>query len=493
MPVVGSREASRQQAAQVLDFGVICMSDHKRARPLLFLLLVTVLLLSPVSRAQSAPDEDKGVESGDYNIRQTIDLGYRANWVNGNQNNYNTFVNLGEGLRLFDYSLEMRSLSHHGELFDRLSFSNFGYGGDPNDVSRLRIEKNKWYDFRLLFRRDKDFWDYNLLANALNPSSSIPAIAITTSPHAHYLVRRMQDYNLTFFPQSKVRLRLGYSRNRDRGSGFWTTDGGTNTIFSKASSNTTNAYRMGVDFRFLPRTTFSYDQFLNYYKQDNTISDQNLTFQLSNGRPVDLGIVWDTVANGVPCATPISNPSTTPPTAFEGCDSYLSYGNVGRPRNVMPTERLSFVSSYLKNFEMSGDVGYSSSNNKFSDFSEIVSALTSRAASLGSTAAGPVNAKRVSVNADWSGIYSVTERLRLVDSFRYDNWRIPASWAFSLTSLYSVAPAPGGTFPSLCCRWLNSTRRTAQHRIQPPPVRSTTTARTRMSLSGSIRDSSART
>jgi len=424
------------------------MSDHGRVRSVHFVLLASILLFAPTSRAQNATDENTGIESGDYNIRQVIDFGYRGNWVNGNQNTYNTFVNLGQGLRLFDYSLEMRSLSHHGKLFDNLSFSNFGYGGDPNDVSRLRIQKNKWYDFRLLFRRDKDFWDYSLLANPLNPASSIPAIASTNSPHQRDLVRRMQDYSLTLFPQSNLRVRLGYSRDRNQGPGFWTTDGGTNTVFNKSYDNTTNAYRIGVDFKLLPRTTFFYDQFLNSYKQDNIIADQNLTYQLSNGRPVDLGIIWDTV-NGTPCPAPISNAGTTPPTAFEGCDSYLSYTNVGSPHNFMPTERFSFASSYFNNFEMSGDIGYTSANNKIPNFNEIVSALTSRTVSLGSTATGPANAKRVAVSANWSGTYSVNDKFRIVDSFRYDNWRIPASWVFSLTSLYSVAPAAGGTFPSL--------------------------------------------
>ena len=131
---------------------------------------------------------------------------------------YDTFVNLGPGLRLFDYTLDMRSLDHNGFLFDNLNFSNFGYGGDPNDVTRLRVDKNKWYDFRVLFRRDKNFWDYNLLANPLNPSTSTPAVGIATSPHSLDLVRRMQDYNLTLLPQSRVKLRLGFSHDRDRGA-----------------------------------------------------------------------------------------------------------------------------------------------------------------------------------------------------------------------------------------------------------------------------------
>ena len=83
-------------------------------------------------------------------------------------------------MRLFDYTLDMRSLNHQGLLFDTLSFSNFGYGGDPNDVSRLHIDKNKWYDFHLLFRRDKNFWDYNLWANPLNPAAPNPVGSQTT-------------------------------------------------------------------------------------------------------------------------------------------------------------------------------------------------------------------------------------------------------------------------------------------------------------------------
>ncbi|MGB8321838.1 MAG: hypothetical protein WCE52_02645, partial [Candidatus Acidiferrum sp.] len=202
-----------------------------------FSLVFLVLLLassSPFSHAQSNSEETKGMDQGNYNIQQSIEAGYRATWINGNYNTYDTFVNLGSGFRLFDYTVNMRSLDHHGLLFDNLSFSNFGYGGDPNDVSRLRIGKNRFYDFRMLFRRDKNFWDYNLLANPLNPSTSNPAIGIATSPHALDLVRRMQDYNLTLFPQSRVQLRLGFSHDRDEGPGFFTTDGGTISAFNEA-------------------------------------------------------------------------------------------------------------------------------------------------------------------------------------------------------------------------------------------------------------------
>lgn len=231
-------------------------------------IFVVALFLSPAARAQDDSGESKGINSGGYNIHQTIEFGYRASEISGNMDTYNTFENLGSGLRLFDYSLSMRSIDHNGFLFDNLTFSNFGYGGDPNDVSRLRIEKNKVYDFRVLFRRDKNFWDYNLYANPLNQASlnppgslttgcyvgpptaafpqgapancSTPAVAQNNSLRALDLTRRMQDYDLTLLPQSKVRFRLGYSRNRDEGPSLFTTDGGTISAFNQNNSYTTD-------------------------------------------------------------------------------------------------------------------------------------------------------------------------------------------------------------------------------------------------------------
>ena len=93
----------------------------------------------------------------------------------------------------------------------------------------------------------------------------------------------------------------------------------------------------------------------------------------------------------------------------------------------MPTERFRFQSNYFKNFEMSGSVGYSSSHYTLYDLSETLDGWTSRSAARGTTA-GAAQRKRVSVNADWSGTYAITDKLRILDSFRYDNWRIPGVW-----------------------------------------------------------------
>jgi len=74
------------------------------------------------------------VDEGNYHIKQSIEFGGRFVDVTGNTQSYDTFVNLQQGPRLLGFTTELRSLDHHGSLFDRFYFSNFGYGGDPNQV-----------------------------------------------------------------------------------------------------------------------------------------------------------------------------------------------------------------------------------------------------------------------------------------------------------------------------------------------------------------------
>src|ERR1700722_12675429 len=99
-----------------------------------------VFLYGLPARAQDGAQT--GIDQGNYNIKQSIEFGGRFTSIGGDQQTYDTFVNLQQGARLLGFTIEMQSLNHHDSLFDRLYFSNFGYGGDPNSVSRLRVAKN---------------------------------------------------------------------------------------------------------------------------------------------------------------------------------------------------------------------------------------------------------------------------------------------------------------------------------------------------------------
>jgi hypothetical protein len=167
------------------------------------LLVLSALLAGAPAAAQSQPPSE-GINSGNYNIKQSFEVGYRYTSFTGSRSDFNTFVNLNPGPRLFEHTLELRSLNHQGWPFDDFFVTSFVYGGDPNNVTRLRAYKNKWYNFSGTFRRDRNFWDYNLLANPLNPTGSNPFVPITFSLHSFHGTRRLSDFNLTLLPQSRV-------------------------------------------------------------------------------------------------------------------------------------------------------------------------------------------------------------------------------------------------------------------------------------------------
>ncbi len=68
----------------------------------------------------------------------------------------------------------MNSLDHHATLFDHFSFSNFGYGGDPNLVSRLRVSKNTLVQsLTLCSARIENTWDYSLPGKSAESDNAV--------------------------------------------------------------------------------------------------------------------------------------------------------------------------------------------------------------------------------------------------------------------------------------------------------------------------------
>jgi hypothetical protein len=279
----------------------------------------------------------------------------------------------------------------------------------------------------------------NLLANPLNTTSFPTPVAIANSPHALNYDGHMQDYDLFLLPESRLRFRLGYSRvstGGPGGAGYEPTD----TAPGSNVQSITNEYRLGLDYRGLPRTTLSFDELLSYTRVNTFVADQNFPFQVANGTPVDLGVVFQ---GTTPCARPVINPVTVAPTVTPNCSGILSYSLLDAPRARFPVEKFSFQSDYFKNFEMSGSAAYSNSSNVMTDLNELFNGWVSRTVTRVSTTAGPAEAKRVVADANWAGDYHITDKLSLRDEFYYHNWRIPSGWATSQTSLFATPPGPG--------------------------------------------------
>src|ERR1700751_3351658 len=398
-------------------------------------LLVIIALLNLAAGAQTAGSnsgqsqaQPEVVERGGYVIHQSVEIGYRVSDVTGSEQMYNSLVDLRTGPRFLDQSLSMQSQTHDGLLFDNLFINSFGWGGDPNNGLRARVDKNNWYDFRANFRRDQTDFDYNLLANPLNPPTSSPSIPVTFSPHNFATRRRMSDFDLTLLPQSKIDFRLGYSRNNMTGPSYSSVHEGTDALLYQAWNTTLNSYRFGADVKVLPRTVISYDQFLDYYKGDTTwqLAPFPPGFLAGTGSTVELGLAIDT-ANKPPCA--INPPATslidsTGTLTNTACNAYFDYNRSNRIRTSTPTERVSMHSTYFQRLELTASYAYSSADMN-APLDELFNGLIQRSSIRQETVTGPGQATRISNVADFSATLPLSEHIRLVDPFRFWGYRIP--------------------------------------------------------------------
>jgi hypothetical protein len=450
-----------------------------------------LVMFLPVARAQQ-DEQQKGIEQGNYNIKQSIEFGGRFTNISGDFQAYDSFVNLQQGPRLLGFTTEMNSLDHHGTMIDRLYFTTFGYGGEPNLVSRLRISKNKWYGFDALFRKDQNFWDYSLQANPLNPTAPFPngpagfgpptctSCVRVESPHLFNTRRKLGDYNLLLLPESRVRVRTGYSRNIVEGPVFSTIHQGTEQALFEDYKTTVNTYRLGVDLRFLPRTNISYDQIWTYYKGDTGTTDpnENPLFIVAGSAaaanpvgptPVDLGVSFNAA---IPSMQPCGSATTGPTFQIAGagltvpagtiivnpaCSAYFSYLNHGRTRTNTPTEQLSMQSNYWKDLDLSGRVSYSAGDTGMFGYNESLFGRESRTNLRNQLTTGPVFGRRVAATADFGATWHITEKLSFLDSFHFTNWHNPVAFDSSSCSFFSPGLTTNanvftsvGTLPLAC-------------------------------------------
>lgn len=418
-------------------------------RPLLLLGSALLVLWCGPMAAQAPPpsDPDKGVEKDGYEVHQSFEFGGHITGFTGNGSQWNTFVDLQSGPRLLGQSLDLHSLNHSNLLFDELHESSYGYGGDPINWTRFRMSKARIYNFSAVFRRHRNYWDYDLLANPLNPPTSNPNLPVLTSPHRFEVVRRMTDLNLTLAPLSPVRVRLGYSRNVTEGPSFSSDHQGTDALLLQLWRNRLDTYHAGIDLRLIPRTVFSYDQFVGVYKGDTFGGLNSLPFDLGGPTPVDLGLSFNTAA-GQPCATPVLGTGLANPA----CNGFFAYSNFHPIRNLYPTEQFSFQSNYWRKLNLTGRVSYTGADSNAPVSSELFNGLITGPSLRQSLTTGPVRARRISASADFTLAWDVTRKLKFVDVYRWEDFRSPGRWSESQSALFgaTLLTTPNVFSPATC-------------------------------------------
>lgn len=380
-----------------------------------------------------------------YTIHQSLDLGGHIVDYSGSGAMYNTLVNLQSGPRILAHSLQMHSVAGAKHLlFDDLSSSSTGYGGDPNNITFLRMSKGKLYDFRGLFRRDRQYFDYNLLANPLIPPTANPYVPALDSPHLFNTVRRMTDVGLTLLPLSVVSIRAGYSQNVAEGPSYSSVHFGADAQLLQNWRNSTDTWNAGIDWKAARKTLLSFDEVITHYKGDTNWQLTGLNYQLSNGTPASLGINFFT-ATGSPCAAPIANGTTTPPTINPACNGYLQYYRYQPTRTLFPTEEFRFQSSDIKNIQMNGRIRYTGASMDVPQYNEYFNGLSTRTKLRASTVTGSSKAQRINVSADFGVVWQISRKVSLSD--QYDFWNFRQSGVNTLTEIdqsgTSMLAAPG--------------------------------------------------
>jgi hypothetical protein len=401
--------------------------------------------------AQAAPVKKPAADGrtmGGYQVHSMIDVGGRITEKSGSDAMWATMVNQTSGARILGQSLVMHTLDPiKTPFFDRLNTSSYGYGGDPYDATYLDMSKGKWYDFASNFRRDRQYFDYNLLANSLLGPNQL--ISQPSSLHLYNTVRRDMDTLLTVLPVSLVSFRAGYNHGTNEGPSYSTIHQGGDVQESQWWRNAQDTWVGGVDFKPLKRTTFSYDQFFAFYKGDTNYRLSPLPYPLPDGTAASVGVNLLTTST---CGTkgtanysaPIVNGVTNP-----FCSGTTTEDETAPTRTSFPTEQFRFASNYVDKLAMNGRFLYSGGDSRVNSFNQNFIGFSSRTLIRQQLDTGALpnghlaNNKRINVNADFSARFEVTRNLELADTFNYWDVRVPGETAWTEFTLKGVGTTTG--------------------------------------------------
>jgi hypothetical protein len=331
------------------------------------LLLFCLAAMAPVY-GQAADSANGKLMDGAY-VRQSVEFGGHIVDLTGSSDMYNTLVDQTEGPRLLNQSLSIQTTPGHKALFDSLYLNSFGWGGEANNVMRLRMDKQGTYRFTITFRRNRAFFDYNLLANPLNAAAPVVDMS----------------------PQHKLSFVLGLSRIREEGPSFSSVHANrVDAVVYQPYSTAANTYRMGVNWRILPQTTLSFLESLQIVRN---FTDQTLT-------------------NPLQLLTPLG---TRTLTTYDRTQSYDAF---------IPTEQVSLTSSSIRNLEFTAHVAYSDANAN-TPLTETYTGTNGVNPVSSNTNGTMAVANWVTNEADFGATYHINPHLRLVDTFRFHAYRVP--------------------------------------------------------------------
>ncbi len=231
----------------------------------------------PPADAAPAPEQAKVADAApapppsDRVVSGSIDVGYRFVNSGGNPDAFRTVVNLGEGPKVLNFDFSVVNPS--GKWYDKVTVFGSGWGGDPNQATRLDATKQRLYDFRFDYR---NIAYYNFLPSFANP---VIDQNIFRTERGYDIRRRTLDTELRFRPGMRITPYVAYTRNWGTGRGVSTfAQDSTNDyrVFNSLNDRT-DQFRAGVNLEF-SKFHVTLEQGGTTFKDDQTLSNSNTLF-----------------------------------------------------------------------------------------------------------------------------------------------------------------------------------------------------------------------
>ena len=338
-------------------------------------------LESTVAQQPSSSPEPE-VKLGDYNLVSSIEVGVRGLRISGSDEKYRSDLNYRPGLRLFDSSFLLKRKDSEGHAFDELLVSTSGWGSDPTGYTRVNVLKAGVYRFDANVRRSKYF-------NALTPLAN--PLVQNVGQHTQNTRHQFGDYDLTLLPENeRLKFHLGFSRDTRSGPAITTVRfGGDEFAVGSNQEMRANNFRAGADGKLLG-FDLSFLQGVRYFK-DDTNYFLNFTSQGNN---------------------PTNN------------------GRIDRLFREVPTSGRHFFTRFsvhrliAKKVDLTGRFIYQSSTSRFNFFEQVTGRLSNGNLAVPETFTARGEARRPSSVGDIGVTLLATSKLRISNTFRFDNFRI---------------------------------------------------------------------
>ena len=426
-------------------------------------------MTTAIAGAQVTPPPIPTAPTG-YTIHGSTEEGGHVASITGSGEMYDTMVNQQSGPRVFGQTFTLQVLpgTKHS-LADSVTAFTTGFGGDPNSFTTMSISKGNLYEFTGTFRRHRDYFDYNLLANPNIPSGlsipigpsnaptgQLPWPQVNQSPVMFNIVNRLLDTNLTLFPLSKITFHFGYAETTMEGPSLSPSYsvGKYNALLSEYQRHSSDDFMGAVDWKPLPGTKLTFEEQIDHLKENSyfTLNPKTFIAQEADGTPVSLGNYTSFVPYGIAaCNTgsmgtgytsatnyTILSPAPNPgglPIINPACSVATSYLRSQPTRMLFPTEIFRFQSLSIKNIAMNGDVRYTSANMNLSNYYEHFQGLDAVAATKTAPAyainqitfKGNANAKREVIAIDYGINWNATKTVSFSDQLTFSNVHQPGT------------------------------------------------------------------